>query len=111
MEFDEKQEKQLKKIILDEVNRNGGILTTSLKTKLMKIISHKFQNIDVNHLVTAQTLSASQEEKMEKEFNISESNKEVNQDIIGGFIVKSESKLIDASLSGLITNLAQKLVA
>lgn len=111
--MDNQTKEQLKKIIYQAIKLNGGIFDRALKTrlkavlekKLLAIAGHKYQ------LTSAISLSETELKDITKllhdpEIHVQETQ---DKDIIGGFVLKSNSKMIDGSINGYITNLTRQM--
>lgn len=95
------------------IKANGNKFDTALKKKLEKIISKKLKGIsrEEYQLITTHTISKESEQRLAEFLHVG--NEQIkpmtSKDVIGGFVLKSKSKMIDASIDGYITNLTQNI--
>lgn len=104
---------QIKKIIYQAIKLNGGIFDRSLQIRLRIILEKKIINMDEHKydLSSAINLSKTDIDHITKLLHDPEIeiNKTQDNDVIGGFVLKSSSKMIDGSINGYITNLTRQM--
>jgi F0F1-type ATP synthase delta subunit len=104
---------QIKQIIYKAIKLNEGVFDKALKTRLKSILEKKIISLSEKkyNLLTPIDLSKKDIEEIstilhQPDVTIIEKK---DDDLIGGFILKSESKMIDGSINGYITNLTRQM--
>lgn len=113
MEINEAMQQEIKEFIKRNIEKNGGVFDRNLKMRLKKIISSKLKkDMPVNYdLFVPYDISEQSVDRILKNYglDLTQINVISDKSIIGGFILRSNSKLIDASIHGHITSLTQDM--
>jgi F0F1-type ATP synthase delta subunit len=109
----EDNKEEIKKEIKKIIQENGGILDRKLKLKVTSIFEKKLKESADNEWQLAVPFEISEEKKNKIAAALSINPELIHMVIdpalIGGFNLRSKSKLIDASVSGHITSLTHTL--